>query len=48
MKYLFDTNVVSEFASTRPDEGVIAWVDTIDPDSAYLSVVTIGLSLIHI
>jgi tRNA(fMet)-specific endonuclease VapC len=42
VKYLFDTNVISEFVSARPNERVIAWIDAVDPDSVYLSVVTIG------
>jgi tRNA(fMet)-specific endonuclease VapC len=42
MKYLLDTNVISELISRRPDPNVIAWIDRLDPDTVYLSVITIG------
>lgn len=42
MKYLLDTCVISELVAKRPNEQVVQWVDSIDPDSAYLSVITIG------
>ncbi|MCS7290667.1 MAG: type II toxin-antitoxin system VapC family toxin [Roseiflexus sp.] len=42
MKYLLDTNVISELISRRPDPKVIAWIDALDPDAVYLSVITIG------
>lgn len=42
MKFLLDTCVVSELASKRPDPKVVAWIDGIDPDRIYLSVVTVG------
>ncbi len=42
MKYLVDTNVVSELVAQRPNPRVIQWIDQIDPDQVYLSVITIG------
>lgn len=42
MKYLLDTNVISELISRRPDPKVISWIDGLDPDTVYLSVITIG------
>lgn len=42
MKYLLDTNVISELISRRPDPKVVAWIDGLDPDAVYLSVITIG------
>lgn len=42
MRFLLDTNVVSELISRRPDERVVSWVDGLDPGSTYLSVITIG------
>lgn len=42
MNYLLDTNVVSEFPKPRPNEGVLAWLDEINEDSVFLSVVTIA------
>ncbi|MDP9314623.1 MAG: type II toxin-antitoxin system VapC family toxin [Chloroflexota bacterium] len=42
MKYLLDTNVISELVAKRPNPRVIQWIDTLDPNSVYLSVITIG------
>jgi len=42
MKYLLDTCVISELVAKKPNPGVLKWIDSIDPDSAYLSVITIG------
>jgi predicted nucleic acid-binding protein len=42
MKCLLDTCVISELVAKQPNPKVIAWVDSIDPDSTYLSVITIG------
>ncbi len=42
MKYLLDTNVISELVSKRPDKRVVKWVDAQDPHSFFLSVITIG------
>ncbi len=42
MKYLLDTNIVSELVAKRPNPRVVKWVDSLDPDNLYLSVITIG------
>ena len=42
MNYLLDTNVVSELIAKKPYQPVLDWVDTQDPNSLFLSVVTIG------
>lgn len=42
MNYILDTNVVSELVTQDPDHHVIQWVDSIDPASLFLSVITIG------
>ena len=42
MKYLLDTCVVSELVSKKPDKNVVRWIDGIDSEIAYLSVITIG------
>lgn len=42
MKYLLDTCVISELIAKRPDERVVHWIDSLDPDRVYLSVITIG------
>lgn len=41
MKYLLDTNVISETQRPRPDPRVTAWLASADDNSLYLSVVTI-------
>lgn len=42
-RFLLDTNVISEFNRTgRPDERVKQWLDTVDPNSLYVSVITIA------
>jgi toxin FitB len=42
MKYLLDTNIISELISKQPNQDVIDWVDQLDPTSVYISVITIG------
>lgn len=42
MRYLLDTNVISELIARHPSERVINWLDQLDPASVYLSVITIG------
>ncbi len=38
MKYLLDTNVISEWIKPRPDAGVVAWLAAAAEDDLYLSV----------
>jgi toxin FitB len=40
--YLLDTCVISELVSKRPEARVLRWIDGVDPESVYLSAVTIG------
>jgi toxin FitB len=42
MNYLFDTNVISELIAKQPNQKVIDWIDRLDANSVYLSVITIG------
>ncbi len=42
MKYLLDTNVVSELRRRRPDQAVLDWFDQTPSSELYLSVLTIG------
>lgn len=42
MKYLLDTNVVSELVARQPNQQVVQWIDDLDTQSVYLSVITIG------
>lgn len=42
MNYLLDTNAVSEWVKPRPNLGLVRWLDEVDEDRTYLSVVTVG------
>ena len=42
MNYVLDTNVISELISKRPDRKIVEWLDRLDPNTIYLSVITIG------
>jgi predicted nucleic acid-binding protein len=42
VKYLLDTNVISELVARRPSQPVVQWIDALEADSVYLSVITIG------
>ena len=42
MNYLLDTCVISELARRQPNPQVVGWVDNVDEQSLYLSVITIG------
>jgi len=42
MNYVLDTNVISELIARSPNQQVIDWLDRLDPDVVYLSVITIG------
>jgi len=40
VRYLLDTNVVSEWTKPRPNPGVADWLAQVDEDEVFLSVVT--------
>ena len=42
MKYLLDTCVISELVTKKPNPKVVEWVDALDDEDIYLSVITIG------
>lgn len=42
MKVLLDTCVISELVSRKPNPAVVEFVDSLDPEDVYLSVITIG------
>jgi len=42
MNYVLDTNVISELISKQPNKKVVEWLDRLDPNTIYLSVITIG------
>jgi toxin FitB len=40
--YLIDTNVVSEWRKPRPDAGVISWLEDVDEETTFISVITVA------
>ena len=42
MAYLLDTCVISELRKPHCNDGVAAWMSGIQPDEAFLSVLTLG------
>ena len=42
MKYLLDTNAISELMARQSNRQVVQWIDALDTNSVYLSVITIG------
>lgn len=40
--YLADTNVVSELVKPKPEPKVVAWIDRVDEEAVFLSVLTLG------
>jgi len=42
MNYVLDTNVIFELISKQPNKKVVEWLDYLDPNRIYLSVITIG------
>jgi len=41
MNFLLDTNVVSESTKPRPNTGLMTWLDDVDENSVFLSVITL-------
>jgi len=42
LKYLLDTNIISEFVSKKPSQKVLDYINSLDENDIYLSVITIG------
>lgn len=42
MRYLLDTNVISELVARQPNGRVVTWVQSVDESLLHLSVITIG------
>ena len=42
MKYLLDTNIISELISNQPNQSVLDFLSLINENDIYLSVITIG------
>jgi hypothetical protein len=40
--WLIDTNIVSEWVKPRPDAGIASWLDEVDEDRVFLSVVSLA------
>jgi len=42
VKFLLDTNTVSEWVKPRPNTGVINWMNSVDDEQVFLSVVSLA------
>ncbi len=42
MNYLLDTCVLSEFTRRQPEPRVVDWLDSIDEEKLFISVITVG------
>jgi predicted nucleic acid-binding protein len=42
VSYVLDTNVVSEWVKPRPDPRLIQWLDDVDEDQVFLSVISLA------
>jgi len=42
VKFLLDTNAVSEWVKPRPNAGVIRWMESADEDRVFLSVISLA------
>ena len=42
MNYLLDTYVLSEFTRRQPNQSVIDWLDSIEEEKLFISVITVG------
>lgn len=42
MNYLLDTNIISELVKKTPNKSVLKWIDSIDNEALYLSVISLG------
>ena len=42
IRYLLDTNVISELRKTKPHGAVVAWLETLRVEQIFLSAVTMG------
>jgi predicted nucleic acid-binding protein len=40
--WLIDTNIVSEWVKPRPDAGIVSWLDEVDEDRVFPSVVSLA------
>ena len=47
LRYLLDTNVISEATKHRPNEKVLRWIDDQDEEDLFLSVATLAPRLLR-
>lgn len=40
--WLIDTNIISEWVKPRPDAGVVRWLEEVDEDRVFLSVISLA------
>ena len=42
MSFLLDTNMISEWVKPRPNPGVIRWMEAVDEDRVFISVISLA------
>jgi predicted nucleic acid-binding protein len=42
IRYLLDTNIISELRRSRPHGAVLAWIESLQPEQIFVSAVTAG------
>ena len=42
MNYILDTNVISELVAARPNQKVVDWIQSVESNQVFLSVIAIG------
>jgi predicted nucleic acid-binding protein len=42
MNFLLDTNAVSEWVKPRPNPGLISWMESVDEDRTFISVISLA------
>jgi toxin FitB len=42
LNYILDTNVISELVAPQPNPNMLHWLEELDPDQVFLSVIVIG------
>lgn len=42
MNYILDTNVISELIAPKPNSNVTRWIEGVDSDHVFISVITVG------
>src|SRR5882672_10327809 len=42
MNFLLDTNAVSEWTKPRPNSGLIRWMESVDEDRTFISVISLA------